>query len=79
MKFIIENEGNTVGCLLRNVLQENGATFFACNVKHPQDTFLQITVEGDNPTEILMDSIFEVEQKISKLLDEINKSHIQAS
>ena len=73
MKFIIKNEGNTIGCLLRDVLEENGATFFACNVKHPQDTDLQVTINGSNPKEIILDSVFQLEHKIQNLIEDVKK------
>lgn len=68
MQFKIQGEGHTVGCLLRNRLFENGATFAACLVKHPQDEFLSINVQAENPKECILDAIHSAEYEIQSML-----------
>ena len=53
----LENSGHTFGCLLRPYLFRSGATFAACNVHHPQDTSLQITVHAEDATACLMTAL----------------------
>ena len=66
--FTIENESHTVACLLRNRLFEEGATFAACVVKHPQEKKLVINIESEDPQMCLLNSIFSAEQDIDKMI-----------
>ena len=50
-EYQIEGEGHTVGCMLRQRLFDEGCTFAACVVKHPEDTHLCIQVESEDPAE----------------------------
>lgn len=57
LEICLPGEGHTLGCLLRDWLFENGASYAACIVPHPQDNFLRIVVEADDPRQCILDSI----------------------
>lgn len=53
----IENEGYTLASMIRDELFHKGATFASCIVSHPQSYELDITIEGENPNEILRSAV----------------------
>tara|TARA_B100001778_G_C18064107_1_gene395546 strand:+ start:52 stop:321 length:270 start_codon:yes stop_codon:yes gene_type:complete len=56
-EFKIEDEGHTVGCILRPRLFEAGADFAACIVNHPEDKHMTIKVSGENIDEYINETI----------------------
>tara|TARA_B110000008_G_scaffold268995_1_gene297738 strand:- start:921 stop:1193 length:273 start_codon:yes stop_codon:yes gene_type:complete len=69
--FNIENEGHTVGCLLRRKLFEEGSKFSACVVKHPQDKNLVIYVDSETKNdakECILSVISSVNNDIDKMI-----------
>ena len=50
----VPHEGHTLGSLLRDTLFEFGATFAACVLNHPEDDFLTVTIEADDPKSTLL-------------------------
>lgn len=53
----IKNEGYTLASMIRDELFHQGATFASCIVSHPQSYELDITIEGEEPKEILKSAI----------------------
>ena len=60
------NQGHTLGSLLREALFEHGASFAACVVPHPQDRFLRIVVDADNPTQVVLDAIMALRAELQE-------------
>lgn len=72
-EFIIENEGHTLGCLLREKLLET-SRFAACVVKHPQDKKLYIKIDCENPEEIILDAVSNASAELDNILSAVKKS-----
>ncbi len=72
-EFILQNEGHTLGCLLREKLLE-ASHFAACVVKHPQDKNLYIKIDCGNPNEVIHDAISSISEELDKLLSAVKKS-----
>lgn len=53
----IKNEGYTLASMIRDELFYQGATFASCIVSHPQSYELDVTIEGEEPNEILKSAI----------------------
>lgn len=53
----IKNEGYTLASMIRDELFYQGATFASCTVSHPQSYELDVTIEGEEPNEILKSAI----------------------
>ena len=53
----IKNEGYTLASMIRDELFYQGATFASCIVSHPQSYELDITIEGEEPNEILKSAV----------------------
>ena len=71
-EFSIENEGHTVGCLLRERLLET-SRFAACIVKHPQDNNLVIKIDGEHPRELILDAVATANETLETLLKIVNR------
>ncbi len=50
----IPDQGHTLANMLKGKLFDNGASFAACIVPHPEDTFLRVTVTADDPKECIL-------------------------
>ena len=62
-EFRIPGEGHTLGCMLISHMFDNGATFAACTVPHPQDTALTIKISHDTSSKnCLLNSILDAKQ-----------------
>lgn len=62
-EIVIPGEGYTLGCMLTPYMFENGATFAACIVPHPQETSLTIKVShSDGGKKCILDSILDARQ-----------------
>ncbi len=72
-EFIIENEGHTLGCLLREKLLE-ASHFAACVVKHPQDKKLYIKIDCKNPQEVILDAVSSASEELDQILSTVKKS-----
>ena len=72
-EFIIENEGHTLGCMLREKLLES-SHFAACVVKHPQDKNLYIKIDCDNPREVILDAVSNAIEELEKIVSIIKKN-----
>ena len=66
--FKIDNEGHTVGCMLRKRLFDQNAEFVACTLQHPQDQHLTITVQSNNPKATVLDAIAVASQEIDDMI-----------
>jgi len=53
MRFEIDGQGHTLGCLLRDAMFECGAEFAACTVPHPLHHGLVVTIEGPRPAKTI--------------------------
>ena len=71
-EFSIQNEGHTVGCLLRERLLET-SRFAACIVKHPQDENLIIKIDGDHPRQLILDAVASASETLDDLEKLINR------
>lgn len=65
--YHIPNQGHTLASMLRQRLFDNGATYAACLVPHPHDTFLRIEIEADDPHVCLKDSIHDAIAIVDKM------------
>lgn len=68
----IENEGHTLGCLLRKNLIDTEANISACIVPHPQDNFLRITIQSEQPKENIIDAFQKSLSMIKDMKNTIN-------
>lgn len=67
MTFKIPSQGHTLGCLIRDGLFQNGATFAACTVPHPQDTFLVVEIDHpDDCEECLLSTLRETRLELER-------------
>lgn len=74
-EFIIENEGHTVACLLREKLIDS-SEFAACTVRHPLDTSLSIKLDAENPEDTIKHAIFEVQNELDNMLKTLESNII---
>tara|TARA_B100000482_G_C12567239_1_gene282473 strand:+ start:512 stop:784 length:273 start_codon:yes stop_codon:yes gene_type:complete len=74
--FEIENEDHTVGCLLRPRLFNEGASFAACVVKHPKDTFISIQIEADDEIDCLLSAITNAHNDLDKMIKYVDAHKI---
>lgn len=56
-RCIVEKEGHTLASVLRDFLEEEDTNFFACNVAHPQDTYMNILLDCENPDQALRNAL----------------------
>lgn len=71
-EYIIDEQSHTIGCMLRPRLFENGATFAACVVLHPQDKHLVIKVEADDVNQCVMDAIYAATKDLDQMIREVD-------
>lgn len=68
----IENQGHTVGCMLRNILIENPKVrFAACTVKHPQDKHMTLTVDAEDSVAAILEGIQDATALIESYLKSV--------
>ena len=53
----LKNERYSLASMIRDELFHQGASFASCIVSHPQSYQLEITIEGEDPKEILNSAI----------------------
>tara|TARA_B100000945_G_C20376759_1_gene595001 strand:- start:610 stop:918 length:309 start_codon:yes stop_codon:yes gene_type:complete len=75
-EYVIENQGHTIACLLRERLFNEGATFAACIVKHPQDKNLNIVIEADDPKKCLLSAISSAELVLDNMIKAVTSYQI---
>ena len=71
-EFTINEEGHTIGCMLRQRLFDCGANFAACVVLHPQDKHLVIKVDSENEHDCLMDAIYTANKDLDQMIREVD-------
>ena len=71
-EYTIDDQGHTIGCMLRPRLFENGASFAACVVLHPQDKNLVMKVEAADPNQCVMDAIYQATKDLDQMIREVD-------
>lgn len=72
-EFVIQNEGHSIGCLLRDKLLLS-SRFAACIVKHPQDENLVIKIDAEDPKSVILNAVSEMSCELDKVISVIKKS-----
>tara|TARA_B100001741_G_scaffold57866_1_gene45303 strand:- start:1231 stop:1518 length:288 start_codon:yes stop_codon:yes gene_type:complete len=71
-EYKIDEQGHTIGCMLRPRLFKNGAKFAACVVVHPQDKHLVMKVEADDEYQCVMDAIYSANKDLDQMIREVD-------
>ena len=76
----IPDQSYTLGCMIRRNLFDHGASFASCIVPHPQDTFLRVTVQHENPYNCIELALGTAEHTIDTMLKTVDahQCHIDA-
>jgi DNA-directed RNA polymerase subunit L len=71
-EYTIDEQGHTIGCMLRPRLFENGATFAACVVLHPQDKHLVMKVEAADADQCVINAIYAATKDLDQMIREVD-------
>lgn len=71
-EYTIDEQGHTIGCMLRPRLFQNGAKFAACVVLHPQDKHLIMKVDADDEYQCIMDAIYSANKDLDQMIREVD-------
>ena len=77
LKIQIDGEDATIGCLLNTALFENGAELASCQVVHPMDRHLTVSVTASDPRQCLISSCHDINEQLESMLRTVDAHLIQ--
>ena len=64
--IILQDQNNTLGCILCDALFKEDASMASCVVLHPQDNFLCVSVTAESPKQCVL-------RAVNRCIDEIDQ------